>query len=179
MRKDSLPSPGPLSMGVQLHACTAKAISAIEIASVGGGGKAPYAKRLDDFLVAARTAIAAYIDAVVPTVVSRQVGGVAAQYVGGVQVTNASQVRIRTSKELDRSYVPAASAFALASPAKVISDVRLDGPDIVLTVTVPYTTGDTTATVAYTQPGAATNVRDLSGNLLATFAATAATNAVV
>lgn len=173
MRRDSLPSPGMLNMGIDLQGRMARAISAVEVNAGQSGGVSSMAKQLDNFLVAARAAIAALIDAVAPVVSSRAIGVSNVNYVDGF--TRNQIVRIRTSKMLDRSYIPAPAAFALASPAKVISKVDIDGPDILLYVTVPYTTADTTATVAYTQPGAATNVRDLSGNLLATFAATAAT----
>lgn len=178
MRRDSLPSPGMLNMGIDLQGRMARAISAVEVNAGQSGGVSSMAKQLDTFLTAAKTAIAGFIDAVVPTVSSRTVG--TANYATPMsgQVTG-NFVRIRTSKMLDRAYVPPASAFALASPAKVISNVQIDGPDIILTVTVPYVATDTTATVAYTQPGAATNVRDLSANLLATFAATAIVNTVV
>lgn len=176
MRKDTLPSPGPLSMGLQLHACMAKAISSIEISSVGGAGKAPYAARLDAFLVAARTAIATYIDAVVPTVLTRTVGTVPATRMFGQDWLTGQIVRVRTSKELDRSYVPAPAAFAIAG--STISYVQVEGPDILLLLAAPVAVGDGTKTVAYTQPGAVSNVRDLSGNLLASFVATGVVNTV-
>ena len=169
MRKDSLPSPGMLSMGINLQSTMARAISAVEISASLQGGTTAVAKQLDNFLVAARNAIATFIDAVAPTVASRNVGAVP---------LSGQWVRIRCSEWLDPAFVPAPAAFALASPAKTIDQVKIDGPDILLHVTVPYTSGDTTATVAYTQPGAATNIRDLSGNLLATFAAAAIANTV-
>lgn len=174
MRKDTLPSPGPLSMGASLHATVAKAISAIEIASVGGGGKAPYAKRLDDFFVAARTAIATYIDAVVPTITARISGGyTGAVDAGGGWIPPSQVIRIRTSKQLDPAFLPAASAFAVASPARTVTRAVIDGPDIVLSLSAPLSVAEgATATVSYVQPGAPTNARDLSGNVLAASAAT-------
>lgn len=173
MRRESLPSPGKLSMGVKLQSEMAKAVSAVELsAAVGAGGKSSLAKQLDVFLTAAKTAIAGFIDTVLPTVSSRNVGAYADPY-----VVPGSIVRIRTDKALDPAYVPAAAAFALASPAKTISKVAIDGPDILLYVTVPYVSTDTTATVAYTKPGT-DQVRDLSGNELATFAAAAIANTI-
>lgn len=178
MRRESLPSPGMLSMGIDLQGRMARAISSVEVNAGQSGGISSQAKQLDNFLVAARAAISAFIDAVLPVVSSRNVGAANYAIPGSGQVAG-NFVRIRTSKMLDRSYVPAAAAFALASPAKVISNVQVDGPDVILTVTVPYTAADTTATVAYTAPGAGANgVRDLSGNLLATFAAAAVANTV-
>lgn len=155
-------------MGIKLQSEMAKAVSAVELSAMtGAGGKTSLAKQLDNFLVAARNAIAGLIDAVAPTVSSRNVGAV-----------SASVVRIRADKWLDAAFVPAPAAFALAAPAKTISKVEVDGPDILLHVTVPYTSADSAPTVAYTQPGATSNVRDLSGNLLATFAAAAVVNTV-
>jgi hypothetical protein len=159
-------------MGIDIQGRMARAISAIEQNAGVSGGTSSMAKQFDNFLVAARTAIAGFIDAVAPTVSSRLTG-----------VLNPADsrlpnqiIRIRCSKWLDRSFVPAVTAFAVASPVKAIQRVEIDGPDILITVDTPFTTGQT-PTIAYTQPGAATNIRDLSGNLLATFAATALTSA--
>jgi hypothetical protein len=177
MRKDSLPSPGPLSMGVQLHAVMAKAISAIEISGSAGGsgaGKAPYAKQLDTFLVAARAAISGFIDAVVPTIAARISGGYPDAFdAAGNRLPPTQVIRIRTNKQLDPSFLPATTAFAIASPARTVTRVAIDGPDVVLSLSAALSVAEgATATVSYTQPGAATNLRDLSGNVLATSAAT-------
>lgn len=178
MRRDSLPSPGMLNMGIDLQGRMARAISAVEVNAGQSGGVSSMAKQLDNFLVSARTAIGGFIDAVAPTVLNYTVGTAnRARPLSGMVVGNF--VRIRTSKMLDRAYVPAAAAFTLGGPAKTISAVEVDGPDIILTVTAPYVSSDAGITVAYTQPGAATNVRDLSGNLLATFTAQAVVNSVV
>jgi hypothetical protein len=163
MRKDSLPSPGMLSMGINLQSTMSKAISAVELAAMtGAGGKTSLAKQLDVFLTAAKTAIAGFIDAVAPTVLTRA-------------LTDASTIRIRADKWLDAQYVPVTTAFAITGTVRTVTAVRVDGPDIVLTVSAPFATGNA-INVAYTQPGAVSNARDLSGNLLATFAAAAVTN---
>lgn len=182
MRKDSLPSPGRLSMGIRLQGEMSKAISAVELQAASGGGTSSIAKQLDNFLVAARNAIAAFIDAVVPTVSARIAGG----YVGaigtdGVQVHPNATLRVRANKWMDAMYNPGPAAFTLATPALVPTKVIVDGPDLVLVLPRQLTSAEGgTVTVAYAQPGAATNARDLSGNLLAAFAATVASqNAVV
>lgn len=163
MRQESLPSPGLIGNGQTLRALVAKVISQVEIdAGLRGSGKSSHAKPLSDFFAAGVTALATFLDAVVPTVASRQIF---------VLTGVANKVRIRHTEGLDPKFVPAPAAFVLASPAKVISKVEVDGPDVILTVTVPYTDADDTATVAYTQPGAASNLRDLAGNLVANYTA--------
>lgn len=166
MRKDSLPSPGMLSMGTALHTNLVKAVSAVELAAMtGAGGKTSLAKTLDNCLVAARTAIAGFIDAVVPGVSARTAGA-----------SFPSVIRIRTDKWLDPGFVPAGTAFAVTVQARTVTAVAIDGPDIILTLSAPLVAG--AVSVAYTQPGAASNVRDLSGNLLASFTAAAVTNSI-
>lgn len=167
MRIETLPSPGMLSMGIELRNTMAKAISAVEISAGFGGGKSHAAKKLTDFLTASAAAIAGFLDVTAPTVVSRTI--VLDRF--GV----ANTLRIRHSEDLDAQYVPLPAAFTIAGVTKVISKVCVEGPDVLITVTVPWVTGNV-STVAYTQPGAATNLRDLSANLLATYTAAAITN---
>lgn len=168
MRVETLPSPGLLSNGIRLRIEMAKAISAVEI--VGGipanGGKTSTAKTMDDFLVAARAAIAGFIEAVAPTVVSR-----------AIRASFPNQIVITASEGLDPKFVPAPAAFAITGQTRTITEVKVDGPFVILTVNTPFAAG--AVNVAYTQPGAASNLRDLSGNLLASFTAAAVTNAIV
>jgi len=170
MRIETLPSPGSLSQGIQLRNVAAQAISAVEInaAIPGGGGKSSYAKSLADFFTACATAVTGFVDAVVPTVTARTIAA-----------NEANTVRLKIDKGLDPRFVPDASAFAMTTPTKVVSKVAIDGPFLVITVTVPYTAADTDVKVAYTQPGATSNARDFSGNLLASFTAAAVVNSVV
>lgn len=169
MRVDTLPSPGLLAQGIQIRTLMAKAISAIEIN--GGlsvnGGKSTMAKPFSDFLDAAKAAIATFVDAVVPTVIGRS-----------INADDATHVMIYCSEGLDPKFVPPISAFTIAGTAKTIDRVRVEGNFIRLRVTVPFAAGNT-VTVAYTQPGATANARDLSGNLLASFTAAAVTNSLV
>lgn len=168
MRVETLPSPGLLSNGIRCRIEMAKAISAIEINAgiPANGGKSSTAKPFDDFLVACRTAIASFIETVVPTVVSR-----------AIRASFPNQVVITFSEGLDRKFVPAPAAFAITGQVRTISKVEVDGPFVILTVTVPFVAG--AVNVAYTQPGATSNLRDESGNLVASFTAAAVTNAIV
>lgn len=168
MRVETLPSPGLLSSGLQLRTQAAKAISSIEILAgmPGSGGKVNTAKQLSDFFTACAAALSTFIDVTAPTVLSRTIpsGGAA----------SGSWLRIRHSEALDPNYVPAPAAFTIAGVAKTIAAVKIEGADVCLRVTVPFVAGNA-PTVAYTQPGAGTNLRDLSGNLLASYTATAVT----
>lgn len=165
MRVDTLPSPGRLSMGIQIRTIMAKAISAIELQGTYTG-KATEAWQFDQFLQACRTAVATFIETVAPTVLARFINS-----------AEANKVYIQASEGIDPKFVPLPAAFAITGVAKTISKVEIDGPYIVLTVTVPFVNGNV-SNVAYTQPGGAANLRDLSGNLLASFAATAIVNNV-
>lgn len=171
MRQETLPSPGQLSQGITLRNVAALAISAVEINAgiPANAGKSSYAKSLADFFTACATAVTGFVDAVLPTQTARTIAA-----------NEATKVRIKIDKGLDPRYVPAPADFALTTPTKVISKVEIDGPFIVLTVTVPYTVADNAAKVAYTAPGGGTGARDFSGNLLASWlaAAGAITNSV-
>lgn len=164
MRIETLPSPGLLSNGIRLRTEAAKAISAIEIQATFGSGKATYAKALSDFFTACAASISTFLDVTVPTVLTR-----------AIDKSFANQLRIRHSEGLDPGFVPLPAAFTVAGVAKTVSKVQMDGPDVILTVTVPFVTGNA-ATVAYTQGAAAERLRDLSGNLVASYTAAAITN---
>ena len=166
MRVDSLPSPGLLHMGMQIRTQMAQTISGIEIVAGATGGKASQASQFDLFLQACRTAIAGFIEVVVPTVSSR-----------AIRASEPNKLYITASEGLDPKFTPLPAAFTIAGVTKVVQKVEIDGPFIILTVTVPWVFGNV-STVAYTQPGATTNARDLSGNLLASFAAQAIVNGV-
>lgn len=158
MRVDTLPSPGRLSQGIVLRTVMSKAISAVEINAGQSGGTSILATQLDAFLVACRSAIAAFVNTVAPTRVSQT-----------INLSRPRRITIRTSAELDKGFVPPTTAFAIQTGT--IIRVELDGPDIIL-----HLQGDLTSTVntvAYTQPGAATNVRGLNAIALASFAAQA------
>lgn len=165
MRRDAMPSPGQLSQGIEIQGVMCKAINSIEIVAGMTGGKASAAKQFDNFLVFCRTAIASFIETVVPTIVSRN-----------IRNGEPNKLYIQASEELDPKFVPPNSAFTITGVGKVVTKVEVDGPYIILTVSVPWATGNV-STVAYVQPGVLSNLRDLSGNLLAAFAASAIVNA--
>jgi len=168
MRIENLPSPGMLSNGIALQQHAMKAISAVEILAGMGAGKSSAAKPLSDFFTACVAALSTFLDVTVPTVLTRAID----------TVTKPDTVRIRHSEGLDPKFVPAPAAFVIAGVAKTVSKVCVDGPDVILTVTVPFVAGNA-PTVAYTQPGAGSNLRDLSGNLVASYTAAAITNSLV
>lgn len=168
MRIENLPSPGMLSNGIALQQHAMKAISAVEILAGLGSGKSSAAKPLSDFFTACVTALSTFLDVTAPTVVSRAID----------TQSKPDCLRIRCSEMLDPKFVPDASAFVIAGVAKTVTKVVVDGPDIFLKVSVPWAAGNV-STVAYTQPGATSNLRDLSGNLLASFTAAAITNSLV
>lgn len=164
MRVDTLPSPGLLHMGLQIRTMMAKTISGIEIVAGLTGGKASQASQFDTFLIACRTAIADFIDAVLPTYTS-----------GVIALATPTKLVLTYSEELDATIVPAVGSF-VTSPAKTFSSVVVSGATVTLTATTAFAAGVTTVT--YTAPG--TNaLRDASGNLLATHGPSAITNNVV
>lgn len=163
MRIDALPSPGMLSNGIALQNHAMKAISAVEILAGMGAGKSSAAKPLSDFFTACVTALASFLDVTVPTVTSRV-----------VLAQSADKIRILHSEGLDPKFVPVAGDFAITVTAKTVTKVEVDGPYVILTVSVPFTAAQAFS-VAYTQGGATRNLRDISGNLVASYTATAGT----
>ena len=71
---------------------------------------------------------------------------------------------------------PAGSAFAVTGQARTVTNVTVDGPYVFLDLDTPLAAG--AVSVAYTQPGSTTNLRDVGGNLLASFTAAAVTNTI-
>lgn len=160
MRPDALNSQigRILGCGQSLRHYLTLAISECELDASGHK-----AKRLDDLLAEARTALQLNDDVTVPTVSSRT------QAVG-VQV-----VVITASEGLDPDIVPPTSAFTIA-PARTITGVEIRGATIRLSYSGAVLVGGDSPTVAYTQPTDATvRVRDQAGNPLASFIAAAVT----
>lgn len=168
MRVETLPSPGLLSNGIRIRIEAAKAISAVEINAgiPANSGKSSTAKPLSDFFTACATALSGFLDVTVPTNTART-----------ISPSKTSRLVLAFSEGLDPKFVPAGAAFAVAGQVKTVTSVVVDGPLVILTVNTPFIAG--AVTVAYTQPGATTNLRDLSGNLVANITATAVTNGIV
>lgn len=165
MRVDTLPSPGLLSNGIRIRIEAAKAISAAEINANLNGGTSSTASVLYDFFTACATALSALRDIVVPTVASRSATD-----------ANKSRIVLTFSEGLDPKFVPAPAAFAVTVQAKTVTKVTVDGPFVYLDLNTPLVAG--AVSVAYTQPGAGSNLRDDAGNLVASFTATAVTNTI-
>jgi hypothetical protein len=87
---------------------------------------------------------------------------------GSAAVANAtpSVVSISASETLDTNFVPAASAFTVTN--HTVQSVAVNGGTISLTVTPAFAYNDPAQTVTYTQP-ATNGLRDLAGNLMASF----------
>jgi hypothetical protein len=168
MRVETLPSPGLLSNGIRIRIEAAKAISAVEINAgiAANGGKSSTAKPLSDFFTACAAALAGFVDATAPTNTART-----------ISPSFTSRLTLAFSEGLDPKFVPAGAAFAVAGQVKTVTKVTVDGPLVHLDVNTPFIIG--AVTVAYTQPGATTNLRDLSGNLVANITATGVTNGIV
>jgi hypothetical protein len=162
MRVETLLSPGLIARGLQLRAMAAQAISTVEItAGRTPGGKINTAKTLQAFFSDCASKLSSYVDSVLPTFASALIAS-----------GQGTKLAITMSEDMDPTVVPAGSAFT-TSPAKTVSAVSVQGKIVTLTVSAAFVPG--AVTVAYTQPG--TNaLRDLSGNLLATFTAQTVTN---
>lgn len=168
MRVETLPSPGLLSNGIRIRIEAAKAISAVEINAgiPANGGKSSTAKPLSDFFTACAAALSTFLDVTAPTNTART-----------ISPSTPSRLTLAFSEGLDPKFVPTGAAFAVAGQVKTVTKVTVDGPLVHLDVNTPFVAG--AVTVAYTQPGAATNLRDLSGNLVANITASAVTNGIV
>jgi hypothetical protein len=138
------------------------AISAIEInARHTASGKSRSAAKLKVFFDACSTAVAAYVDSVLPTVVSRV-------------RTAANTLTITCSEALSPSGSVPLTAFVVKDSGGTVTRpataVVVSGSTIVVTATGVIATD----TVAYTAPTDGTQVFDASGsNALASFTAAA------
>lgn len=168
MRVATLPSPGLLSNGIRIRIEAAKAISAVEINAgiPANGGKARNAKDLQEFFTACAAAVASFVDVVVPTVVARS-----------ISPSNPKRIVLTMSEGLEKKHTPSVTAFAITGQVKPVHKVTVDGPFVYLDFTSDFAAG--AVSVAYTQPGAATNLQDESGNMVASFTAAAVTNGIV
>lgn len=165
MKLDALPSPGLIPSAMSLRAAAIKAISYVEVMADLKGGKTEQATTLDNFLVACRNSLSAYKDGTAPTLISGLLD----------RSENDNLITLTFSEPLDPTVVPALSAFAVTLGGSPLTEsaISIVGDKVLLTVTENVTAGS--LQVAYTQPGV-NGLRDLSGNLVATFAATAITN---
>lgn len=165
MLDSNLPSPGFVPTGQRLRGECAKAISYAEVMADMRGGKSEQAKSLDTFFAACRTALSTLIDAAAPTLVSGLI----------TRSTAPKTVVLTISEVLDGTITPAPTDFVVRDDtvANVVTAVAISENTITLTLTSDMTAG--VCDVAYTQP-VTNGARDLTGNLLASFAATAITN---
>ena len=83
-------------------------------------------------------------------------------------------ITVNASEMLNTSFVPAASAFAVGGHA--VSAVAVQGLTFTLTVDA-FVNGEAARTLSYTQPGT-NQLRDIAGNLMASFSGLAITNNV-
>lgn len=161
MRVENLPSPGLLGNAISLRNEAARAISRIEVNAGRMGGTTSGANQLYAFFTAAAAAVASLRDQVVPTVSTR------------VAAASSVVLTITFSEGLDRKFVPALSAFAVAGAgAPTLTKAEIKGNKLLLTASGAFVAG--THTIAYTQP-ASTQIRlqDEGGNLVASWTAAA------
>ncbi len=167
MRVSDLPSPGLLSMGIRLRIEAAKAISAVEIsagrAHGGAAGKSPTAADLSAFFTACAAALSTFIEAIVPAITARN-----------ISAANKRRIVLTYGEGLDPTKVPAVGDFAITGQVKAVTKVTIDGPYVYLDVATDFVAG--AVSVAYTQ--GAIPLQDVSGNLAASYAAAAVTNAI-
>lgn len=164
MRIETLKSPGVLSNAYRLRVEAQKAISQVEIFTGAIGGAAnSSATLLNAFFTdcATKALVGTAADAAAPTLVSQT-------------QTFTEKVIVLTYNEPLDSVVPPASAFAITDPVRTVTGVEVVGS----TVRITYS-GDLLVTldaplIAYTQP-TFNQLRDQSGNLAASFIATAVT----
>lgn len=163
MRVDTLPSPGMLSNGIRIRIEAAKAISAVEINAglTVNAGKSSNAKPLSDFFTACAAALSTLLDVTAPTIAARS-----------ISASLPTRIVLTYSEGLDRKFVPAVTDFAITGQVKAVTKVTVDGPFVYLDVGSAFVTGS--VSVAYTQ--GAIKLQDASGNLAASFTATAVTN---
>lgn len=108
---------------------------------------------------------AAAVDTTPPTAVSAVVAN-----------ATPTKVSLTMSESIDPAYVATASDFTVSGHVVTGTPV-VSGSSVDLTVTAAFTNGEAARTVGYVQP-ASNGLRDIAGNLLATFSGLAITNNV-
>ncbi len=168
MRVETLPSPGLLSNGIRIRIEAAKAISAVEI-NAGipiHGGRSPAAAPLRNFFQACVDSLTALVDVTAPLIQS-------------LSATNTARntIVLTYDENLDVARVPAGADFAVTGQVRTVTQVRVDGKSVFLTLDADLVPG--AVSVAYTQPAnASLRLQDYFGNHAASFAATAVNNAI-
>lgn len=168
MRVETLPSPGLLSNGIRIRIEAAKAISAVEInAGVPvNGGRSSAAAPLRNFFQACVNALTPLLDVTAPLIQA-------------VSATNSARntIVLTYNEGLDAAHVPTGAAFAVTGQVRTVTQVRVDGPFVFLTLNADLAPG--AVSVAYTQPVTADlRLQDYSGNQVASFIAAAVTNTI-
>jgi hypothetical protein len=169
MRVNDLPSAGLLSNGTRIRIEAAKAISAVQVNAgiAANAGKSRNAKGLKDFFDACSATMNTLLETVVPVIVARS-----------ISPSNPLRLTLTYSEGLDKTHLPAVTAFAVTGQVRTVTKVTIDGPFVHLDVNAPFTAG--AVNVAYTQPGAVVDrLQDISTNQAASFGATAVTNSIV
>jgi hypothetical protein len=161
MKFDALPSPGFIGSGLELQKQCVKAISYTEVMASLKGGKTEQAKSLTTFFTACIAAVSAFVDAVLPTFVS-----------AAINRTAAPKTLVVTLSEPLMNVVPDHTSFTTTGGGNVQA-VAILGSTVVLTNSANFPA--TAVTVSYTAPGT-NGLRDLSGNLVASFTAQPVTN---
>lgn len=95
----------------------------------------------------------------------------------GATVANASPATLTmtASESLDTTNVPATSAFTVSG--HTVTSVAVASGAVTLSLGEPFVYGEAARTISYTQPGSA-GLRDLAGNLMASFSGVSVTNNV-
>ena len=163
MRVETLPSPGLLSNGIRIRIEAAKAISAVEITSAYSGGTTSTANTLKAFFDACSTAVAGFVDVVVPTLVSAV-----------INAAKPKRIVLTFSEGLNVLGVPVNTAFVTGTQVKTGATVTVEENRVYLDYATAFVAG--AVTIAYTKPGSGAVLEDTSGNDVATFTATAVTN---
>lgn len=169
MRVDKLPSPGLLSNGTRLRIEAAKAISAIEVnaAIAANAGKSRNSHQLFEFFTTCSNSVSAYFDTVVPTIVARS-----------ITPSNTKRITLTYSEGLDKGFVPDKTDFVITGQVRTVAAVIVDGPFVHVDVTAAFAAG--AVSIAYTASATqAKKLQDSSGNVAASFTATAVTNSIV
>lgn len=156
-----LPRAKSLGKGQELRQLLAAACSEAQVDASRRAGDSAAAQQLVTLLTAAIAQVSGVADDVLPTVSSK------------TQAFGVASIVLTYSKPLDPDWVPAIADFAITDPARTVTGVSVVGS----TVLVAYS-GDVLVTadaplIAYTQ--STQGMRDIAGNLAASFTAAAVT----
>jgi hypothetical protein len=162
MKPSDLPRAAVLAVGEALRVLGAKAVDEALADAARRGGVSPKATRLHVLATAIASAVASVRDTTAPAISTR------------TQAFGVPTIVLTYAEDLDPAWVPPVAAFAITSPVRTVTAVRVQNRQVQIDYSGAVLLTADSPDIAYTQ-SATEGHRDLGGTLAASFTAAAVT----